>query len=187
MIEQRPLELHPPLMTDEQIDAALEALLFVADSPLNLAALSDALCIPETVVRAGLTRLQAGLANNRGLQLVRIAEGYQLCTNPSYAPFIARLLNPPLRRLSRSALEVLAIVAYEQPVTQAQIDALRGVDSSYSVRQLVERGFIEEVGRKSTPGRPVLYGTTTQFLHYFGLHDLSELPKNQLEGMESGE
>jgi segregation and condensation protein B len=178
---QRGLELHDPLQTDEQIEAALEALLFAAQEPLTLAVLSDALGLPENAVRKGLQRLQMRMDAGHGLQLVQIAGGYQLSTRPEYAPFIARLLNPPMRRLTRSALEVLAIAAYEQPVTQAQIDALRGVDSSYSVRQLVERGFLQEVGRKPTPGRPVLYGTTPQFLHYFGLNDLSELPEKPLE------
>jgi len=182
MTEQRSLELHDPLKTEAQVEAALEALLFAAEEPLSLAVLADALVLPENAVREGLQRLQMRLETGHGLQVVQIAGGYQLSTRPEYAPFIARLLNPPLRRLSRSALEVLAVVAYEQPVTLAQMDALRGVDSSYSVRQLVERGFIEEVGRKPTPGRPVLYGTTAQFLHYFGLNDLNELPKRQQEG-----
>lgn len=178
---QRGLELYEPLQVDEQVEAALEALLFVAEEPLTLAVLSDALGLPENAVHEGLQRLQLRMDAGHGLQLVQIAGGYQLSTRPEYAPFIARLLNPPIRRLTRSALEVLAIVAYEQPVTQSQIDALRGVDSSYSVRQLVERGFLQEVGRKPTPGRPVLYGTTSQFLHYFGLNDLSELPEKPSE------
>lgn len=111
------------------------------------------------------------------MQLKQLAGGYQLATKPEYAPYIARLLNPPPKRLSRAVLETLAIVAYEQPVTQAQIDALRGVDSSHTVRQLLERGLIQEVGRKDAPGKPTLYGTTKQFLHYFGLNSLEELPE----------
>lgn len=155
----------------------LFALLFVADAPLSLEQLCAATNEPPEVVERALCELQAELAAQGAVQLKQLAGGYQLATKPEYAPYIARLLNPPPKRLSRAALETLAIVAYEQPVTQARIDALRGVDSSHTVRQLLERGLIQEVGRKDAPGKPVLYGTTKQFLHYFGLNSLEELPE----------
>ncbi len=161
----------------ETIRDALFALLFVADSPLTIETLSEVLGQPPDGVEAALNQLERELTAQGPIQLLRVAGGYQLATKPEYAPYIARLLNPPPKKLSRAALEVLAIVAYEQPVTQAQIDALRGVDSSHTVRQLVARGLIAEVGRKEAPGRPVLYGTTAQFLHYFGLNSLDELPE----------
>lgn len=155
----------------------LHALLFVADAPLTLDTLSEAVGEPPEAVERALQMLEAELAAQGPVQLVRLAGGYQLATKPEYAPYITRLLNPPPKRLSRAALEVLAIVAYEQPVTQAQIDALRGVDSSHTVRQLLAKGLIQEVGRKDAPGKPILYGTTQQFLHYFGLNSLEELPE----------
>ncbi|MEN3002246.1 MAG: SMC-Scp complex subunit ScpB [Armatimonadota bacterium] len=155
----------------------LHALLFVADAPLTLDTLSEAVGEPPEAVERALQTLEAELAAQGPVQLVRLAGGYQLATKPEYAPYITRLLNPPPKRLSRAALEVLAIVAYEQPVTQAQIDALRGVDSSHTVRQLLAKGLIQEVGRKDAPGKPILYGTTQQFLHYFGLNSLEELPE----------
>ncbi len=159
----------------------LYALLFVADAPLSLETLSEVVGEPPEVIEHDLQMLEAELQERGAIQLVRLAGGYQLATKPEYAPYIARLLNPPPRRLSRAALEVLAIVAYEQPVTQAQIDALRGVDSSHTLRQLLARGLIAELGRKDAPGKPILYGTTPQFLHYFGLNSLDELPEQPEE------
>jgi segregation and condensation protein B len=132
---------------------------------------------PPEVVERALQTLEQQLQQQGAIQLMRLAGGYQLATKPEYAPYIVRLLNPPPKRLSRAALEVLAIVAYQQPVTQAEIDALRGVDSSHTIRQLVAKGLLKEVGRKEAPGKPVLYGTTPQFLHYFGLESLEELPE----------
>ncbi|WP_299044714.1 SMC-Scp complex subunit ScpB [uncultured Thermosynechococcus sp.] len=160
----------------------LQALLFVVDAPLSLETLSEVVGEPPEAVERALQVLESELAERGAIQLVRLAGGYQLATKPDYAPYITRLLNPPPKRLSRAALEVLAIVAYEQPVTQAQIDALRGVDSSHTVRQLLARGLIEEVGRKDAPGKPILYGTTQQFLHYFGLNSLDELPEQPEAG-----
>lgn len=160
-----------------RLNDILYALLFVAEAPLPLETLSEVVGVPPETVERALQTLKAELAERGAIQLLHIAGGYQLATKPEYAPYIARLLNPPPKRLSRAALEVLAIVAYEQPVTQAQIDALRGVDSSHTVRQLLARGLIEEVGRKESPGKPILYGTTQQFLHYFGLNSLDELPE----------
>lgn len=155
----------------------LHALLFVADAPLDLETLCRATGAPPDAVHEALQQLHEMLASQGAIQLVQLAGGYQLATKPEYAPYIARLLSPPAKRLSRAALETLAIIAYEQPVTQAQIDALRGVDSSHVVRQLLERGLIQEVGRKDTPGKPVMYGITTNFLHYFGLNSIADLPE----------
>ncbi len=155
----------------------LHALLFVAEAPLPLETLCTVTGEPAERVEGALKELRERLDASGAIQLITIAGGYQLATKPEYAFYIARLLNPPPKRLSRSALEVLAIVAYEQPVTQAQIDALRGVDSSHTVRHLMAKGLIQEVGRKEAPGKPILYGTTAGFLHYFGLNSLDELPE----------
>jgi segregation and condensation protein B len=164
-------------MPEPDLKDVLHALLFVADAPLSLQTLCEATGEPADAVEAALHALHAELAARGAVQLVALAGGYQLATKPEYAFYIARLLNPPQKRLSRAALETLAIIAYEQPVTQAQIDALRGVDSSHTVRQLLARGLIQEVGRKDAPGKPALYGITPQFLHYFGLNSIEDLPE----------
>ncbi len=170
-------------MSQPDLKSILHALLFVADAPLSVQALCEVTGEPVDAVETALRDLQAELAERGAIQLVQLAGGYQLATKPEYAFYIARLLNPSQKRLSKAALETLAIIAYEQPVTQAQIDALRGVDSSHTVRQLLARGLIQELGRKNAPGKPTLYGITPQFLHYFGLNSLDELPeKPQGEG-----
>jgi segregation and condensation protein B len=175
--ESLPARRIRPVMPEPALKDVLHALLFVADAPLSLQTLCEATGEPAEAVEAALHALQRELTARGAVQLVALAGGYQLATKPEYAFYIARLLNPPQKRLSRAALETLAIIAYEQPVTQAQIDALRGVDSSHTVRQLLARGLIQEVGRKDAPGKPALYGVTPQFLHYFGLNSLEELPE----------
>lgn len=155
---------------------ALEALLFVADSPATPEELAKALSVPIFEVEEGLEKLGGKLQHTSALQLVRIAGGYQLCTKPEFAEAVARFTQPQGSKLSRSLMEVLAVVAYKQPITLGELEEVRGVDSGYGVRQLVERRLVCEIGRKSTPGRPVLYGTTQQFLHAFNLQSLEELP-----------
>jgi len=114
---------------------------------------------------------------DRGLQIVRIAGGYQMCTRPEYAEFISVLLTPERARLSRAALETAAIIAYRQPITQPEIDAIRGVNSDTVLKTLLDRHLIRQAGRRETVGRPILYATTDEFLNYFGLNELSELPE----------
>lgn len=155
----------------------LEALLFVADSPVSVENLASALGFTEGQIAQGLEVLEARLEEKGSLQLTKIAGGYQLCTKPEYAEAIARFLKPQGHRLGKSLMEVLAIVAYRQPVTATEVEHIRGVQSDYSLRALVERRLVKEVGRKQAPGRPLLYGTTQQFLHQFKLNDLGELPK----------
>jgi segregation and condensation protein B len=154
----------------------LEALLFVADQPASLKALAQALQVTEGQVEQGLEILEARLDERGSLRLAKLAGGYQLCTKPEYASLIASFLKPQRQRLSKSLLEVLAVVAYKQPITMAEIDQVRGVQSDYSVRALAERRLIREVGRKKVPGRPVLWGTSQEFLHQFKLNDLKDLP-----------
>lgn len=174
----------PPILLEE-----VEALLFVADRPASVESLAEALCRPAEEVRAALAELGGRLSQSGPLQLVQIAGGYQLCTKPQFAEVVARFAKPQRQRLGRSVMEVLAIVAYRQPVTLAEIEAVRGVQSDYGLRQLLERRLIREVGRKQTPGRPALYGTTQQFLHQFNMNDLKELPelKLSLPGRGEGE
>lgn len=160
-----------------QIVDSVEAILFVADTPVTLNALAMAVHATEGQTEQALEILRDRLAEHGATQLIQIAGGYQICTKPEFAELIANFLKPARQRLSRSLMEVLAIVAYRQPLTMAEIDEIRGVQSDYSVKSLLERRLIHEVGRRKSPGRPMLYGTTQQFLHQFKLNTLSELPE----------
>ena len=157
----------------------LEAILFVSGEPLSV---DRMLGVVEGVSRAelvgALQALQADYAvEGRGLQLVEVAGGFQIATRPDCAPWIKRLERAKEgARLSRSAMETMAIVAYKQPVVRAEIEQIRGVDSAGVLKTLLERRLIRIVGRKDAPGRPILYGTTRQFLQAFGLKDLADLP-----------
>jgi segregation and condensation protein B len=165
---------------------ALEAVLFAAGEPLKVTDLAKALvCDPGDVVEL-LPALQNLLdEQRRGLQLIQIAGGWQLATRPEYAENVARLLNSGPSKLSRAALETLAIVAYRQPVTQAEIEAVRGVHVGGILKSLVDKRLVVEVGRKAALGRPILYATTPEFLHYFAISDLAELPPLEMEPGES--
>ncbi|AIE86965.1 SMC-Scp complex subunit ScpB [Fimbriimonas ginsengisoli] len=157
------------------------ALLFVADAPASLASLAAPLGYTEGQVEQALELLDKRLKKSGPLQLVTLAGGYQISTKPAYAEIVSAFLKPQRQRLSRSLMEVLAIIAYKQPMTMAEIDAVRGVQSDYSVKALLERRLVQETGRRATPGRPVLYGTSAQFLHQFNMSDLSQLPPLESE------
>ena len=157
------------------IDAVLECFLFVAPEPVTPAQVAAALELDERAAREALEGLRERYASP-GLQVVRVAGGYQLCTRPEHGEMVSRFLRPPAQRLSRPALESLAIVAYRQPITQPEMEAIRGVNCAGVVKTLLERGLIMEKGRKETVGRPILYVTTDQFLKHFGLKDLTALP-----------
>ncbi len=165
----------------EIVDSVM-ALLFVADEPVKSEIMARILGVAEGQVEQAVEILQERLTSQDGpLQVIRLAGGWQLCTRPECAEIVAAFLKPQRQRLGRSLMEVLAIVAYKQPVTMAEVDLARGVQSDYSLHQLIERRLIEEVGRKQTPGRPVLYGTTQQFLHQFNLNSLEDLPELSAE------
>ncbi len=155
----------------------VQALLFVADSPASLSALAEGSGLTDGQIEQALEVLEHHLKQSGPLQLVRLAGGFQLSTKAQFGPAIAHFLKPQRQRMGRSLMEVLAIVAYRQPITAAEVDAVRGVQSDYGLRSLLERRFIQEVGRKTAPGRPVLYGTTQQFLHQFNLNGLGDLPE----------
>jgi segregation and condensation protein B len=169
--------MHEPVRLIDKV----QALLFVADSPATVEEVAQALDTPVFEIEETLEKLGGKLSNEGPLQLVRIAGGYQLCTKPDYAEAVARFLKPQAHKLTRSVMEVLAIVAYKQPVTMPEIDAVRGVQSDYGLGQLIEKRLVAEVGRKNSPGRPVLYGTTQQFLHLFNLDKLEDLPDLKIE------
>jgi segregation and condensation protein B len=162
--------------SDRDAVNALECLLFVAETPLPRKRLAELLQASEKEVQRWLEQLRERL-DGTGLQVVEMAGGYRLATRPEYAAFVERYWRPPPVRLSQAALEVLAIIAYRQPITRVEVDALRGVGSHSAVRTLLEHGLIEPCGRKPAPGRPILYRTTTKFLDVFGLRDLSDLPE----------
>lgn len=158
----------------------LEAYLFVAIEPVTPAEIAKTLGISAPEVEESLEDLVNLYARRErsGLHILRIAGGYQIATKPELAQDVGRLLAAPAgkARLSKPALETLAIVAYQQPVTTAEMEAVRGVSVDGVVKTLLDRRLIREDGRKAVPGRPILYATTPEFLHYFGLASLDDLP-----------
>lgn len=163
---------------DTTLLPALEALLFAAGTPVSARALAEALeDVSPSEVRAGLERLQRRLATSgRALELVQVAGGWQLRTDPRWSGPVLRLLGGTPQRLSPAALETLSVVAYRQPVTRAEVEALRGVGCGPVLRTLMERGLVRVAGRRHEPGRPLEYATTDRFLEVFGLLDLDALP-----------
>jgi segregation and condensation protein B len=164
---------------DIKLKAIIDALLFVADTPLSVKQLKQVVDTDEPEIIDCLTALESEYENREGgIQLTKVAGGYQLCTRAAAAPWIKRLYNfRQLRRLSQPAMETLSIIAYRQPLIRAEIEAIRGVDASGIIKTLLEKSLIKIVGRKKVPGRPIMYGTTQEFLLHFGLEDLSCLPK----------
>ncbi|MBR6525566.1 MAG: SMC-Scp complex subunit ScpB [Clostridia bacterium] len=165
-------------MEIKELSHVIEAILFVAGEPVELKELQRALEATELEVNAAVDMLDNDCAfHRRGIYLKRFGGHVQLTTRADYAPYVERLLQPVQKQsLSQSAMETLAVVAYRQPVTKMEIEAVRGVKCDYSVQSLVNKGLIEEVGRKETLGRPILYGTTDEFLSHFGLQTLDDLP-----------
>jgi segregation and condensation protein B len=167
-------------------DKTLEALLFVASSSVPINQLTEALGCKVQDVEQGIKRLEQSYSEGRGLRIQRHAGRIQLTTAPEMAPVIEKFLGlEATAKLSRAALEALAIVAYRQPITRPGIDTVRGVNSDGVIKSLNSKGLIEEVGRLEGPGRPILYGTTSDFLQHFGLSSLNELPPFEKE--ETGE
>lgn len=158
--------------------STLESLLFVADEPVEPARLAQALRCSVADVNTGLARLRGEYeTHNRGVRLQERNGRFQMVTNPAAAQAVEDFLSLDLTtKLSGPALETLAIIAYRQPVTRVQVEAVRGVDCSGMIRKLEQQGLVEEVGRMETPGRPILYGVTDLFLQHFGLTGLAELP-----------
>lgn len=160
---------------DQTLRCALECLLLASGGPVPVRRLADALGVSEAEAERLLEEL-ARSYEGRGLMVQQVAGGYQLCTRPEYAEFVTRLVSAQAEPLSRATLETLAVVAYRQPVTRAEVEAVRGARSDHHLRKLLERNLIREVGRRPGPGSPILYGTTDLFLRHFGLRDLKDLP-----------
>jgi len=160
-----------------ELAAFYEALLFVAERPLALSELAEQASVPRTQAEAILGTLESDLAAaGRGLRLQRLGDEFQLVTAPEVGERLAGYAAREVARVTPAALEVLAIVAYRQPCTRSEVDRVRGVDSDYVLRSLLHRRLIAEVGRRDTPGRPILYATTFTFLERFGLTSLDDLP-----------
>ena len=170
---------------DEHLTRLLESLLFVAGEPAPIERLATALEVSVEDIERALLLLAEHLSD-RGIRLQRHLDTVQLVTMPEAADVIEAYLGLDLTtKLSRAALETLAIIAYRQPITRPQIEAIRGVSSDGVIRTLLHRGLIQEVGRLDTAGRPVLFGTTPDFLNYFGISSLDELPPLDEEDMQA--
>jgi segregation and condensation protein B len=156
----------------------LESLLFVSDEPLSIERLADVLAEPtKKTIREALNALMVEYEDRQGaFTLHEVAGGFQFRSRPQYVPWIKRLIQPKPARLSKAALETLAIIAYKQPVMRSDVEHLRGVDCGGVLRVLLERKLIRVLGRKEIPGRPLIYATTKQFLEVFDLKSLNDLP-----------
>ena len=165
----------PPATPGELTEPGLEALLFVAERPLSRREIATLAGVPRELVDERLGDLEVSL-RERGIRLLATGDRVELATAPDTGALIARYLGVDALRLTAASLETLAIVAYRQPVTKAAVERVRGVDSDYTIRSLVHRRLVVELGRADAPGRPILYGTGFDFLERFGLTSLDELP-----------
>jgi segregation and condensation protein B len=165
-------------MEREEVKSILESLLLVADGPQSVRRFSEVLeGVGEDTIENALRELQSDLdMQNRGIRLAEVAGGYQLRTPKVNADWVKKFLGGRPARMGKATLETLAIIAYRQPITRAEIEAIRGVDVDGVIATLLERNLIRAVARKDVPGRPFLYGTTPEFLQLFNLQDLSHLP-----------
>jgi segregation and condensation protein B len=163
---------------DVEIKPILESLIFISESPVQLDSLMGLL--PEfnkEAILEAINQMKREYAEaSRGIELIEVAGGYQFRTKPRWAEWVHRLKKAKAVKLSRSALETLAIVAYRQPIIRPEIEKIRGVDSGWVLRTLLEKGLVRMMGRRDIPGRPIVYGTTGAFLELFSLNTLSDLP-----------
>jgi segregation and condensation protein B len=177
------------LLDTDALRSALESVLFVAGRPLELAELRKLLLVDDRRLREGLQALEEECEMHaRGIRLQRMGEQVQFVSAPENARFVAALLGLPTQaRLTTPALETLAVVAYRQPITRGQLEAIRGVNSDRALLSLMQHGLVVEVGRAATIGRPALFGTTPEFLQQFGLGSLDALPRPDLPEMDAFE
>jgi len=165
-------------MEDREAKQIIEALLFIAGEPVTLDRIRKIIEIDKYNTERLIRELISDYSTqNTGLFIAEVAEGFQMVTNPSCAPWVRKPLSTAIpKKLTQSSLETMAIIAYKQPIIKAEIEAIRGVNSDGVVKTLLEKRLVKILGRKEVPGRPLMYGTTNEFLQYFGLKDLSELP-----------
>ena len=174
-------------MEKSQICGAIEAILYVTGEPIELSELGRALEIDDEQLACALDELEHTYDKEaRGFRLLRFGEHVQLGTRSDYALYIEKLLQPVQKQsLSQAVMETLALIAYKQPVTRAEIEAIRGVKCDYSLQSLLNKHLVCEVGRKETLGRPILYGTTDEFLRHFCISSLDELPTVDLSAVKA--
>ena len=160
-----------------ELKGIMEAILFMAEEPLNIKEIAEIAGTNPGDAQKALEEIMAEYREKSGLQIIQVAGGYQLATRPEVAPYIQKMEREGhTLRLSQAAMESLAIIAYKQPVTRVEIEAIRGVRVDKVLENLVKKKLIRITGRKKVPGRPITYGTTRKFLQYFGLKDLKDLP-----------
>ncbi len=166
------------MLFDEKLKSAMESILFVSSEPMDEKKLAQILEIkPKEAREIAEEFIREYETRSSGIKLLKVAGGYFFAVAPEMADYVRQLYKPKYTSLSNASLETLAIIAYQQPVTRAEIEKIRGVNSDKIVSNLTEKGLIKELGKKEAPGRPLLYGTTREFLLYFGINSLDELPK----------
>lgn len=165
-------------MTLNELESVVEAILFASGEVVNVKSIASATEQNEKTVQTVINNLSDKyLYDKRGIKIIQVGEGYQMCTNPEYYEYIKKVFQAPARKtLSTTLLETLAIIAYKQPVTKSQIEDIRGVSADHAVNKLVDYGLVSEKGRLDAPGKPILFGTTDEFLRYFGFSTLENLP-----------
>ena len=171
-------------MNRKEIKYIIESIMFAYGEPIGIKELNAVInedLSPKEIEFMVNSLIEEYKENNRGIQIIKLENKYQMCTNKDYADYIKKVLEPKKRKsLSQATLETLTIIAYKQPITRVDIDEIRGVKSESALQRLSERDLIKDVGRLEVPGRPILYGTTDEFLRQFGLQSLKELPSLDL-------
>lgn len=165
-------------MEDNEAKSIIEAILFISGDPVSLDSIRKLIEVDKYNTDRLIRELISDYSvRHTGILIMEVSDGFQMVSNPACAPWVKKLLNTAVpKKLTQSSIETIAIVAYKQPIIKAEIEAIRGVNSDGVVKTLLERRMIKILGRKEVPGRPLMYGTTYEFLQYFGLKDLSELP-----------
>lgn len=176
-------------MDKKEIKSLTEALLFVWGDPLSIKDICSVLNINKKYATTILNEMiEEFNITSRGLQIVQANNSYQICTRPEHYPWISKLCTPKTNKgLTNTALETLSIIAYKQPITKAEIEAIRGVRCDRAIRYLIDKNLVMEVGKLDKPGRPRIFGTTEDFLRYFGIKNISELPNLNILDNESDE
>jgi len=168
-------------MNDIEIKGAIESILLVSEKPISENEIAKILKKPTLEIKKNIKELILQY-DNRGIKIIKKGDYYRMTTDPKNADIISRFLNEELRQeISKAGLEVLSIITYKQPITRLEIEEIRGASSDQIIRNLSIRGLIQEVGRKNSPGGPILYGTTIEFLQYFGIESEENLPKIELD------
>ena len=165
-------------MTIQELESVIEAILFASGEVVSVKNIAYATEQDENTVKTVISNLADKYTyENRGIRIIQVGDGFQMCTGAEHFDYIKKLYQAPVRKvLSTTLLETLAIIAYKQPVTKGQIEDIRGVSADHAVNRLVEYNLVEEVGRLDAPGKPILFGTTDEFLRYFGFSSIENLP-----------